>query len=92
MSIVRVDIGELFDDEVDSLSPLRIRSLTIRYSNLIDGIATTYVLLNGTSVVEGHGALKSTTPVSVLRSKQNNYDKDNAKVIISTNAVIHFNY
>ena len=84
---VGVDIGELFDDEVESMSPVKIATLTTRYSNLIDGIVTTYVLCNG---MKGHGVLNSTTPVSLVRSKQNNYDKDNAKAIISENAVIHF--
>ena len=60
--------------------------MTIRYSNLIDGIATTYVLRNGTSVVKVHGALKSTI---VLNGKQK-YDQDNAKAIVMEDAVIHF--
>ena len=60
--------------------------MTIRYSNLIDGIVTTYILHNGTSVVKGHGALKSTI---VLSGKQK-YDQDNANVIVTEDAVIHF--
>ena len=37
-SVVGVDIGEPFDDEVESLSLVKITILTIRYSNLNDGI------------------------------------------------------
>ena len=88
-SVVGVDIGEPFDDEVESLSPVKITTLTIRYSSLIDGIATTYVLRNGTSVVKGHGALKSATSMSVLSGKRM-YDKDITKAITSEDAVIHF--
>ena len=40
-------------------------------------------------MVKDHGALKSTIPVSVLSGKRK-YDKDNAKVIIFEDAVIHF--
>ena len=39
--------------------------------------------------MKGHGALKSTIPVSVLSGKQK-YCQDNAKAIVMEDAVIHF--
>ena len=86
-SVAGVDIGKLFDDDLASLSPVKITTLTIRYSNWIDGIATTYVLRNGTSVVKGHGTFNSITPIPVFSGKQS--DKDNTKAI-SEDIVIHF--
>ena len=86
-SVAGVDIGKLFDDELASMSPVKITTLTIQYSNWIDGIETTYVLRNGTSVMKGHGTFNSTTPIPVLSGKQS--DEDNTKAI-SNVVEIHF--
>jgi hypothetical protein len=92
-SVVGVDIGEPFDDALASLSPVKITTLTIRYSEWIDGIETTYILRNGTTVVKGHGAFNPTkaTHLSVsVRNKQKFNDKNDTKVVISQDDAIIF--
>ena len=88
-SVEGADIGKLVDDEIASLSPVKITTLTIQYSSWIEGIETTYVLRNGTMVVKGHGVFKSCTTTSkpFLRDKLS--DEDNTKST-SEDAVIHF--
>ena len=68
-SVVGVDIGKPFDDALDSLSPVKIKTLKIQYSDWIDGIETTYVLRNGTTAVKGHGAVLSEDHVKAIASE-----------------------
>ena len=82
-SVAGVDTGKLFDDKIASLSPVKITTLTIRYSNWIEGIKVTYVLRNGTSVVKGHGAFSST--ISHDKLSDEDYTKG-----MSEDAVINF--
>ena len=64
---------------------MKIKTLKIRYSDWIDGIETTYILRNWTTVVKGHGAFTSTRviPLPVL-------SEDHMKVIVSEDVVINF--
>ena len=79
-----IAIGELFDDALASLSPVKIKTLKIRCSDWIDGIETTYVLRNGITVVKGRGASPSTrvTPLPVL-------SEDHVKAIASEDVAIN---
>ena len=86
-SVVGVHNGEPFDDEIASTSPVKMKTVCIRYSSWIDGIKTTYILRNGTLVVKDHGVLNTTTPNPVFSAKKS--DKDHFKAV-SKDAVIEF--
>lgn len=50
--------GEAFDDRELVRSTFRIKTLTIRHSDKIDGIETSYLLPDESVLVIGHGALR----------------------------------
>ena len=75
-STIGVKDGDAFDDDIVSLSPVRIKTLVIRQRGVIYGIKTTYALRDGSLLVKGHGEFRNKNISAALTQDNSTIRKD----------------
>ena len=75
-SLVGTRDGDAFDDDIVSFSPVRIKSLIIRYGGVVIGIKTIYVLRNKSLLVKCHGEFHNKTTSTAIKPNNATVEKD----------------